>query len=203
MNGRRVTALALLLSAMACTPVQAMAAGPATVPAASDPSAAPDPERLAIATEVIDQGFPAADREPMFFGAIDGLIAQLRTVHLAQIQNDPGAAAILNRKLDRYIAQAKDVLRTHIPALMGAMARAYSREFTKDELIQLRAFAATSAGRHFFLRSASLLRDPDFAAANVAYARELQPGLVRMRDELTAELKAYFMQHPPKPSSDS
>ncbi|MEI5579229.1 DUF2059 domain-containing protein, partial [Streptomyces brasiliscabiei] len=91
--------------------------------------------------------FPLADREQTFFGAIDALLVQMRTVQLAQIQNEPGAATIINRKLDGFIAQGKVVLRAHIPALMDAMARAYAREFTRDELVDLRAFARTPAGR--------------------------------------------------------
>lgn len=217
MSPARVFALGAALAAMA--PLAAMAAqvvpvapppvavvppAPAGTPAPAVPVAVPvDPERLAIATEVIDAGFPLADREQTFFGAIDALLVQMRTVQLAQIQNEPGAATIINRKLDGFIAQGKVVLRAHIPALMEAMARAYAREFTRDELVDLRVFARTPAGRHFFLRSSSILRDPDFAAANMAYARELQPSIARMREELTAELKAYFVEHPPKPGSNS
>lgn len=165
--------------------------------------AAPDPERLAIAAEIVRIGYPDADREQLFFGSLDAMLAQMRGVFFAQIQNDPGAAAIINRKLDGYVVRTKTLLRAHIPSLMDAMARAYAREFSKDELLQLRAFVATPLGQHYFLRSSSILRDPDFAAANVAYMRALQPEIERMRDELMTELKAYFMAHPPKAASES
>ena len=173
----------------------------ATLPAAEVP--APDPARLALAREIIAIGFPEGKREALFFSAIDAMLKQMRKVMLAEMQNDVGASEIANRKIDGFINATKGVLRAHIPALMDGMAQGYAREFSSEELTQLRAFAATSGGQHFFLRSSAVIGDPSFAAANESYMRELQPMIGTMREALTAELTTYFTAHPPKGSTKS
>ncbi|MFM9937154.1 MAG: hypothetical protein ACKVOL_13270 [Novosphingobium sp.] len=164
---------------------------------------APDPERLALAREVIAIGFPEAEREALFFDAVDAMVKQTRKVMLAQMQNDVGATAISDRKIEGFVQKSKTVLRSHIPALMDGMAQGYAREFSSEDLIQIRAFATTSSGQHFFLRSSAIIGDPGFAAANESYLRDLQPMIGQMRDELTAELTAYFAKHPPKSTTKS
>lgn len=209
---RLLTGLALaspaaaLAGEPAAPPPQVLIAPPGPPSAPPAPPAAPaavDPTRLALARDVIATGFPPEKREALFFAAVDGLIAQMRKVMFAELNNDPGAAAIVNRKVDEFLGKSKGVMVAHIPALMDGMAQAYAREFTVEELTQYRAFAATPGGQHFFLRSSAIISDPAFAAANESYMRELQPLIGKMRDELTAEMIAYFKVHPPKANTRS
>lgn len=200
---RRLVATGVLFVglAMACGP---LAAQPAPVAIAPPAAPAPiDPERLALARDIIATGFPTDQREALFFGAVDTLISQMRKVTMAQIRNDAGAAAIIDRKLDTFIAEGKIVLCAHIPALMDGMAHGYARTFTRAELLDLKAFVNTPTGQRFFLRSPQIMRDPDFAAQNEAYLRDLQPQIGRMQAELAREMLEYMAAHPPKPSSPS
>ena len=162
-----------------------------------------DLARVAIASEVIAIGFPEDNREALFFAAVDAMLSQMRKVMFAEMNNDVGAAEIANRKIDSFIGTSKGVLSSHITALMDGMAQDYAREFSAEELAQIKAFAATSGGKHFFLRNSAIIGDPGFAAANQSYMQDLQPLIGQMRDELTAELTAYFSAHSPKLSTKS
>ncbi len=195
------TALRFAALLVVAIPLVANAQVPAVVPAPA--IAAPDPVRLALAREVIATGFPEDKREDLFFGAIDAMLKQMRKVMFAEMHNDPGVTAIANRKIDGFIGASKSALRTHIPALMDGMAQGYAREFSGEELAQFRAFAATSGGQHFFQRSSAIIGDPGFAAANESYLHDLQPMIGKMREELTAELRAYFAKDPPKSTTKS
>jgi hypothetical protein len=83
------------------------------------------------------------------------------------------------------------------------LAKAYTREFSEAELSDMRAFARTDTGRHFFQRSSAVMSDPSFKAANEAYMRDLMPSVTRMQTELVDELSNYFRENPPKDSAAS
>jgi hypothetical protein len=177
--------------------------GPAPAGPAPAAPAATSAETLALARELVATAYPEERRFAMFSATADALNGQIRNSWMGALNNDPGAKAIVERRLDRFLVEGKKVLAAHIPALMDAYAQAYAREFSRDELAQLIVFARSPAGGHFFLRSAAIISDPAFAAANQSYLRDIQPLMNVMREELTTELKGYFAAHPPKASSGS
>jgi hypothetical protein len=190
-------------------PVALVCAAPALAqpvappPAPASPASEVDPAALAMAREIIRIGFPEDKRVGMFIGTVNTLTSQIRTATMARLNNDPGAKAIVDAKLDKFLGSAHDVLVAHIPDFMDAYGHAYAREFSMAELGELLAFVKTPAGAHFFQRSSALISDPRFATANAAYLRDLQPLSDKMRDELIAELTDYFVKHPPKPTGSS
>lgn len=196
---RRVRGVALLM-ALAGTSVPAFAQ--VNAPAAALP-AERDPAALATAREIIRLGYPEERRLAMFSGVLDTLVGQMKSAVMSQLDNDPGAKAIVEHSVDRTLQSSKGVLAKHIPAFMDAYAQAYSREFTPAELDEILAFVKTPAGAHFFSRSPSMMADPAVAAANTAYMRELEPLIGQMREQMLKELMAYLAAHPPKPSGES
>lgn len=155
--------------------------------------ASPDPDRLAVAREVVDLAFPPAGRLALLSRVGESMMAQARNAALpAGTGLDAGARAILDRFDDRIRALANRANAEHSDALFGAFARAYAREFTRDELIQIRTFVATPAGAHYLQRSTDLLSDPDVAAANTAYMRSVFLAIRPLQGELRTELMAYF-----------
>lgn len=178
---------------------------PAPTAPAQTATAASEAEsgKLAIAREIVANGFPVDQREEMFGRAMDAMLAQVRATMFASLKNDPGAEKLVNDHVNDFIVEGKSVLSRHIPGMMDAVAVAYSHEFSLSELQDLRSFSATPTGRHFFLRNSAILSDPSFRAANEAYMRELMPPMERMRSELTIALMRYFAEHPPKQSSGS
>lgn len=195
-GGLRGALGALLLAAGGVGPAWAQA--PAAPDATPAPAPTPDAERLRLGREIIDLGFPAKMREGMFFGSVDSMLGQLRKVQFAQFANDPAVKALLDEAIDGMVAEIKPIIRRNIPMFMDAYARAYAREFTREELVELRAFVATPTGRHFMARSTHVLEDPDFKAANEAYLRELNPIMQNGQKALLDKLLTHFREHPPQ-----
>ncbi|MEA3009860.1 MAG: hypothetical protein QOJ91_1552 [Sphingomonadales bacterium] len=154
-----------------------------------------DPQALSVAQEIVELAYPPEGRRAMFMGTMDSLMAQMRAasaeVHGGRI--DPGAEAILDRFFERLRARVQPAIDEASPALFAAYARAYARQFSRDELLQIRAFVATPAGAKYTQRSPALLADPDVAAANTAYISRtlaiVQPLQAEVREELTEYYK--------------
>ena len=160
---------------------------------ASAPSAESDrAARLALAREIIAIGFPEADREQLFFGAINEMTRQVRQAALARIEKpDPGALSIIDKWIAAQILRQRTILVRHIPALMDGMARGYAELFTAEELRGVHAFVQTPAGLTFFLKSSQITAQPAFAEANQAYMREILLGTPDAQAELIEQLSAY------------
>ena len=190
---------ALALAALLHSPAASAQADPVSAVAASDV----DPVRLAIASEIVAIAFPEDKREAIFGSAMDATLEQMRATMFSSLKNDVGAEKIVNRKVDSFVAGSKDILRDHMQDLLNALAKAYTREFSEAELSDMRAFARTDTGRHFFQRSSAVMSDPSFKAANEAYMRDLMPSVTRMQTELVDELSNHFRENPPKDSAAS
>lgn len=87
-------------------------------------------------------------------------------------------------------------IRRHMPAILEATATAYVREFSLDELRQIRSFAVTPAGAHYFRKSTELLSDPAVAAANQSYFKDLQALQQAVQEEIKAKVIAYLEANP-------
>jgi len=192
-----------LLAALALAVAASGAAGHAQDRPA--PAATPlDPETLALAGEVVDLAFPPETRHAMYSRIIDAMLAQTREAATAATGHrpDPGEQQILDRYMERLRAEADRIITERSPSLFAAFARGYARMFTRDELIQIRAFVTTSAGAKYVQRSSDLLSDPDVAAANTAYLRTVFSAVQPLQTQLRDELIAYRQSEasPPSPS---
>ena len=173
-----------------------LGAGPAR--AAQDtppvPSAALDPRSLAVATDIVELSFPPAARRTMFAGVVETIMAQARRASTEASGEHFSAAveAIIDRHLARARAEIDRVITGASPSLFAAMARAYMRLFTYDELVQIRAFVATPAGAKFVQSGNHVLTDPDVARANTAYMSAAMAALRPLEAQLMQELRAYY-----------
>jgi hypothetical protein len=177
--------LGLLLAAGTAAPCVAQSAPSAPAAAAPDP----DPEKLAIAQDIIRRGFPPESRQATLSRAAGAMMAQMReAVFPPSAQTDPEIRRIIERYLERLRAVSDETNRDGAPAIFEAMARAYARQFSRDDLVQIRAFVSTPAGANYLQRSMDLLSDPDIAAANRAhFARSyaaIQPLIEQARREM-------------------
>lgn len=151
--------------------------------------------RLALAHEIIDIGMPAEMREQMFFATVDQMTSQMRSAAMKNMDaSDPGLVAILDRWLDDWIANGKDILRGHIPSLMNGWAAAYADIFTEAELRDLLDFVQTPTGAKFFRRMPDIMSNPHFAKANQDYIDEIMADLSLAQIELSSELIEYLAE---------
>ncbi|MGI8943034.1 MAG: hypothetical protein ACR2FJ_02140 [Qipengyuania sp.] len=102
----RACAVALALGIAPTAPAN----GQATLEAAPNQ----DAEKLAIAHEIVDRGFPAGSREAMFFGTMDQMVHQMRSGMQRNLpEMDSGAEQVLDEWLAEWIGTAKGILRQH------------------------------------------------------------------------------------------
>lgn len=161
------------------------------------PIQALDQRSLTLATEIIEIAYPPESRHAMMARASDAMMAQART---AATEVTGGALdEDMTRILDRFIERVRAITNRQIadgaPAIFTAMARAYARNFSYSELVQIRAFVGTAAGTAFMQRSMDLLSDPDVARANTAYMAATLQALEPLRAQLLDELRAYARSH--------
>ncbi|MBV8685123.1 MAG: DUF2059 domain-containing protein [Alphaproteobacteria bacterium] len=185
-----------LAAALVLTAATSLAA-PCLAQSAPDPVAATapvDPDRLAIAEEVVALAFPVERRPAMFSRINDALMSQMRAALFGGMDGppDPGAEAIFQRYFERVRAESDRLNALISPQLFAAVARAYARAFTRDELVQIRAFAATPAGAKYLHRAPELLSDPDVAAVNTAHFQRAMDAVAPLTADARRELAAYY-----------
>ena len=159
----------------------------------SDPGA--EAERLALAREILDLGLPKGQREEMFFSSSRAMAKQMTDAQIARYNlTDKGALAILDAWIETLLSDSKVILEKHIPAIMEGWAHGLAKKFTRSELEDLKAFVATPTGAKFFARQSEIISDPDFAAANQAYLRDILAQGPAAQARLVRELTEYMRQ---------
>jgi hypothetical protein len=160
------------------------------------PVSAEDAARLNEAHAIIEVIFPTAEREKMIDKMMTDITAPMRQSLPFNEIDDPGLKAIFKDYLDQAFERQRPLLYKHMPILMGAMAVAYSHEFTLAELQQVHAFAVTPAGHHYLSRSTALIGDPAVQKVNTAMMADAQALTKTMIVEFKARLLAYLKDHP-------
>ncbi|MBO9498468.1 MAG: DUF2059 domain-containing protein [Novosphingobium sp.] len=180
----------LVLAAPAAATAQETAGG--ANPAVANADAPLDPASVALAHRIVDLAFPPEKRKAMFAGVMDALVNQMRgAMAAANPDGDKELATIVDHSVQRMFEQMQPIINAHLPDYFDAMANAYARAFSPDELQQLLAFASTQTGQHFFERSTTLLKDPDVIAANQRMTGELLKDMPQLTAEMKADVAAY------------
>ena len=151
---------------------------------------------LAEARAILEIMLPPTQRQKMFDAMLDGFNAQFQRGLISDSVKDPGLKAILTESLDKSLAAQKPLLLKHVPALMDAMALAYSNEFSLAELKEIHAFATTPSGGHYLSRSTAIVGDPAVAKVNSAIFADSEMLALAIREELKDKIAAYLDAHP-------
>ncbi|MDT8760359.1 DUF2059 domain-containing protein [Sphingomonas psychrotolerans] len=75
-----------------------------------------------------------------------------------------------------------------MPALIDAMARAYARRFTIEQLTAISAFFDTPAGRAFVDQSMTIMSDPDILAVQRKMIAEAVTGLQKRAETFAGKV---------------
>lgn len=195
---RTALGAALVAASMAMLSTPAVAA----YREAGAPATANEAHKIALARQIVDLGYPEARREALFFASMDQMVMQMRQATLSSLPDrDEGAMAIVDQWLAQYVSDSKEVLRSHLPSIMNAIALAYANMFTEAELRDIHAFVSTSSGQRFFELSPAILGEPNFARANQAYMNDIMDRLPGAQKELEDELRDYFLRQDAETSS--
>jgi hypothetical protein len=190
---RAITIIALGCLVLSGTSGALIASEPLTLAAPRGPQV--DAEALALAREIVANGFPQEKRLQMMSGAMNAMMSQAMAAQDSG-NRSPEVQVIIDRHLSKIRDAILVVAEQHIPELFDSFAYGYAREFSVEELRSIRDFSATPAGQRFIMRGSAILSDPDVAAANQSYMKEALALIPQFKETLTKELEAYFKKHP-------
>jgi hypothetical protein len=193
-----IAALAVAALIQQAGPAMAQAApAPHAAAAQAAPLPAPDEAKLALSRQIIAVIMPTDQRATIIKRMETALLASMgNTFRLPPGVDDPGLSQILQDYLKSVPTLLEPVMAQHMPGYFEAMARAYARNFTQEELEQVLAFAHTPAGAKYLSRAPALMQDPDVSAAIGEVMRAAQQTSAGSVSGLQAKIRAYLAQHP-------
>ena len=147
------------------------------------PAAAPvDSARLAEARKLLDEIMPPEKREKMVDDIINPMMANMRDAiaaspEMAKLFRDRPAARqemldFVKGEADRSLKIAHETL----PDLFDAMAIAYARQFTVEQLVDMERFFESPTGRVYVDRIPAVLSDPAITTAQRAMMEKALDG---------------------------
>ena len=165
--------------------------------AAQEAPYVPPPEEMEMEMAIMEAMFPSDTREDQMLelaGAMGNQVAQ--GMMEGPAFEEPGIRVIV----DEFLADLPETLRPaiskHLPAMIESTAIAYTREFSLEELEDLRAFAETPSGQRYFANVQSLLTDPAVAQANQAFFQDVAVVQQQKTREIQQRVINYLQANP-------
>ncbi|MCJ2181735.1 hypothetical protein MTR62_03305 [Novosphingobium sp. 1949] len=160
------------------------------------PETALDPQNLALARQILTIAFPPAQREAKMHELLTTMTSQFtQSVDLDKV-SDPGLRALF----ESYFASIPEALRpavaAFIPKQIEAISHAYARQFTRAQLTDTLAFARSPSGAAYLQHALDVMSDPEVAAANTAYMKDVLALGKSMGQDLQLKINAYIKAHP-------
>lgn len=150
----------------------------------------------AVAVRIVALAFPEKQRMAMFTGMIDAMSTQMT------LPTDRDGDAQVRAISDKHLAlMRKDImadLEVNSDGLFDAVAEAYVRGFSLQELQDIERFVATPSGAAYVQRSPQLLADPSVAAWNTAYFQRIMAMVESRKGAFIDELTAHMAEQPPR-----
>ncbi|WP_213982514.1 DUF2059 domain-containing protein [Sphingomonas sp. dw_22] len=180
----------------AATLAVALPAAPALAQTASSTATAPDPARLAAAQALIGKIMPADQRDAMIERMVRPMMENMRSAMMSSPMFDaakaenPKFAEVMDEFIKGEFEHSISMTKAAMPGMLDAMARAYARRFTLDDLKAISAFFETPAGRLYAAQAATIMSDPDVLAAQRTMMTEAMSGMQERVEALTARLSA-------------
>ncbi|HEY0149101.1 MAG TPA: DUF2059 domain-containing protein [Allosphingosinicella sp.] len=212
---------AVLAAAPAAAQQAPATAASVAAPAPAAEATPADPQRLALARIVAEQTFPAgtfrrimaANTEQMTASMMGGVLDMPmkditapgedqadpahadKTMREVMAEQDPHfleRMEITNRVL---MTEMVPVMTRFEPQVREALASAYAKRFTVDQLTDLRTFFASPSGKTYAAEVMTIGTDPDFLKGMGAFV----PELMKEMPAITAKLAAATAHLPPPP----
>lgn len=152
-----------LAAALVLAPVAATAQAPAS-------TAVVDSARLAAATRLLDALFPPVSRTQMMDAMMTPMMANLRQgmtqnpSFAAEMAKNPKVKAAFEQFMDAQFRRSLDLVRTSLPGMFDAIARAYARRFDVAQMEEIERFFRTPTGQAYMQGAMTVMADPDVAA---------------------------------------
>ncbi len=164
--------------------------------AQQDTYQAPETE-LVEAMAIMEVMFPAETREETMLAVATSMGGQAANGMMqGPVFEEPGIKAIMDNFLANLTETMRPAISRHLPSMIEATAVAYTREFTLDELRDIRAFADTQTGTRYFSSVQNLLNDPIVAQANTAFFQDISVISQQQSQAVQQEVIEYLQANP-------
>jgi hypothetical protein len=162
------------------------------------PSPGPvDAAKLAVARQIIATAYPPSYQAKLFGPVLQQLMGRVRAgMRLPPGFDDPGLHKIFDDFLSSMPQRMLPVMERNFPLMLDAIAHAYAREFSSEELASILAFAETPAGHHYFARSSEVMADPDVGNVLTAVLRDSQEISRQEGTAMQQQIRDYLIKHP-------
>jgi len=140
------------------------------------------PQKLELARQFVALTLSADDYVKMMRASAMSM-AEALSETLGDGSEDPAA----DEKMQRTFEQIEPKVRAHLPKLADAYSRAYARAYSEAELLELIAFAQSSAGKRYMTGDDGFTEDPAVREAQDEMMGEIQPIIEGMRKEACVE----------------
>jgi hypothetical protein len=141
-----------------------------SAPAASA-NAPVDPARLVAARKLIEDILPPQKRDAMIDGIVRPMMANMRDAMTRSpdmaglFKQHPAMRDQMLQFLDSETERSLGIAHETLPALFDAMATAYARQFTLDQLADMQRFFTSPTGKVYIERVPAIMSDPAITAA--------------------------------------
>lgn len=155
-----------------------------------------DPARLAASKTLLEVILPPATREATMDRMMSSMMANLSSTMSAKLsemgsaKNKPEVAAVIDRFIKRQQDAGMVMLKQNLPGMFDAMANAYARRFSVDQLNEIQRFFSTPTGKVYLQESMYIMSDPDVAAWQSKLMNSAMDRIPAEVDAMTKELKA-------------
>ena len=186
-------------SLRAAIPAVALLAAVSFAPAvqAQNSDYVPPADELAEAMVIMEAMFPANTREQMMIDTVATMGNQVATSMMTgPIFEEPGLRAIMQEFLDDMPERMRPVISKFLPQMIKANAIAYTREFTLEELQDIRSFATTSSGQRYFSSVQRMLNDPAVAAVNEKFFADVAELQQEQVQQVQGRVAEYLQANP-------
>ena len=193
---KAIAAFCIAAGLVTAGPAMAQAVPPPVVTSVPAAASAPlDPAKVEIGHQIIAIAFPPENRRAMMDKLMAAMLAQMRQGMMSNTE-DPGLRKIMDNMLDSIPGRLEPTVQAFLPKMFEAMSHAYARQFSVGELNDILVFAKTPSGQHYLQHATDIMSDPDIAAANAEYFRDLQVPAQKMRGDFANEIVTYMKAHP-------
>jgi hypothetical protein len=211
--------LFLAAAAASAAPQESPQIPVAKVVSSADDQKALDPERLALARQIVQAFVPPGSIQKMMSSMTNlrsGMMAEMlhatpKELGAKGAKGDNKSLADIMRERDPYFEQRMaitnrvmmeemgKVMTGFEPQLREAMAKMYAHRFTKTELTDLRTFLMTPSGSSFASQLMSMMSDPEYQAV----MRDLTPKIMQALPQIMEKVKKATASLPPPKEGDS
>jgi hypothetical protein len=166
-----------------------------SAPAASA-NAPVDPARLAAARKLIEDIVPPQKRDGMVDGIVRPMMANMRDAMMRSpdmtdlFKQHPVMRDQMLQFLDSETERSLSVAHDTMPVLFEAMATAYARQFTLDQMADMQRFFTSPTGKVYVERVPAVMSDPAITAAQRVMMEKSFEGMQDRIKAMTQKMQA-------------